>query len=107
MPESVRSYVRTGDEELPKEVYETALRHLLAGRDVDFIDLWHGTHETHALLVPVSKSRIRIEAFTVWPAIRELRRTFQDVIEIFGRTADYDSKLFRSALLDNKHGGHG
>jgi hypothetical protein len=107
MPEAARTYVRTLDKDLPREAYEEPLLHLLAGRDVEFVDLIHGTHETHARLVPVSKSRLRIEAFTVWPGVRELRRTFQDVIEILGRTADYDSKLFRSALLDNKHGGHG
>lgn len=107
MAETARTYVRTLGRDLPLEAYDGALRHLLADRDVEFVDLVHGTHETHARLVPVSKSRLRIEAFTVWPGIRELKRTFQDVIEILGRTADYDSKLFRSALLDNKHGGHG
>src|SRR3990170_4248914 len=107
--EAAKTYVRTPDQELPREAYEEALRHLLGGRAVEFVvdQMEEDAHETHARLVPVSKSRIRIEAFTVWAPIRQLRHIFQDVIAIFGRTADYDLKLFRSALLDNKHGGHG
>lgn len=101
-------WVRDSDEQdLPRQTYEEALAVLRKGSAVEFVYRLHGTHDTHIRLVPVSKARLRVEAFTVWPGIRAFKRTIQDVIEIMGRHADYDDQIFRSALLDNKHGGHG